>query len=278
MSRWSFIQKHFIPEEKAAVSVFDLAVQRGYGVFDFFRLLDNQPLYLEEHLDRFFNSASYMRLEVGYTKKELAEVINELVQRNQLPDSGIRLTLTGGSSPDGMRITAPALIITQTVFSAPSNESITDGIRLMTFEHQRQLPHVKTIDYIMPIWLQPLIELHRVDDVLYCHNGAVTECPRSNFFIVTNDNKVVTAGDHILKGITRAKVIALAKQHFEVEERTLLIREVLEAKEAFITSTTKRILPVRSIDKKEFPLNNDAVSLRLLQSLEAHSHRHNHIP
>jgi D-alanine transaminase/branched-chain amino acid aminotransferase len=182
-----------------------------------------------------------MRLEVGYTKKELVGVINELIQRNQLPGSGIRLTLTGGSSPDGMRITAPALIITQTVFSAPSNESITGGIRLMTFEHQRQLPHVKTIDYIMPIWLQPLINQHRVDDVLYCHNGAVTECPRSNFFIVTNDNKVVTAEDHILKGITRAKVIALAKQHFEVEERTLLIREVLEAKEAFITSTTKKV-------------------------------------
>jgi D-alanine transaminase/branched-chain amino acid aminotransferase len=99
----------------------------------------------------------------------------------------------------------------------------------------------------MAIWLQPLIKEKGADDVLYQVNGLVSECPRSNFFIVTADDTVVTATQP-LKGIIRMKTLEIARRQFKVEERELTLEEAYGAKEAFITSTTKHILPVVQLD------------------------------
>ncbi|MFL5788639.1 MAG: aminotransferase class IV, partial [Flavisolibacter sp.] len=104
----------------------------------------------------------------------------------------------------------------------------------------------------MAIWLQPLIKKNNADDVLYQNNDIVSECPRSNFFIVTKDNVIVTPGKNILKGISRMKLIEIAGEYFEVHERDVTTKDIMEAKEAFISSTTKLILPVNRIDEKVF--------------------------
>jgi D-alanine transaminase/branched-chain amino acid aminotransferase len=122
------------------------------------------------------------------------------------------------------------------------------SIALMTYAHQRQLPDVKTIDYLMAIWLQPLLREKGADDVLYHHNGVIAECPRANFFLVTAEGTLVTPAANVLKGITRMKVLEVARGQFATEERDVLLDEVRTAKEAFITSTTKHVLPVTLID------------------------------
>jgi len=100
----------------------------------------------------------------------------------------------------------------------------------------------------MAIWLQPFIREHGADDVLYHRDGMVLECPRSNFFIVTNDDIVVTPGRNVLQGIIRMKVLELARKQFLTEERDITLEEIRTAKEAFVTSTTKNILPVMQLD------------------------------
>ena len=122
------------------------------------------------------------------------------------------------------------------------------GINLLSFDHQRQLPKVKTIDYLMPIWLQPLLGKHNADDFLYHQDGVLTECPRANIFIVTEDDKLITPHQNILEGITRKKVLEIAQGKYEIEERKVMLSEALTAKEAFITCTTKDILPIQTID------------------------------
>ena len=97
-------------------------------------------------------------------------------------------------------------------------------------------------------WLQPFIKGKEADDVLYHQQGSITECPRSNFFIVTKDDKIVTPSENILKGIIRMKTLQLANTKYTVEERPVSLQEAYTAKEAFITSTTKHILPVLKID------------------------------
>jgi D-alanine transaminase/branched-chain amino acid aminotransferase len=87
------------------------------------------------------------------------------------------------------------------------------------------------------------------DDILYHHNGEVTECPRSNFFIITKDNVLVTAEKNMLKGVTRKNILAVCKSNgITVEVRDLHLSEISTAKEAFITSSTKRIIPVHQVD------------------------------
>ena len=242
-----YINDSFVPASQATLQVSDLAIQRGYGIFDFFKTLGHRPVFLDEHLDRFYHSAAQMRLEPGKDRQQLKAVIAELLQKNNIPDAGIKITLTGGYSPDGYSITRPNMIITQLPLTLPDPAAFQKGLRLMSYPHQRQMPQVKSLDYLLAIWLQPLIKEKGADDVLYQFNDLVSECPRSNFFIVTEDDRVVTSTQP-LKGIIRMKTLEIARKKFKVEERELRIGETRDAKEAFITSTTKHILPVVRLD------------------------------
>lgn len=262
MSKWTFLNDQFIAEEKAALHVQDLSIQRGYGVFDFFKVQHSVPVFLEEHLSRFYFSAERMRLNCSYTSDELKSIIFELLKKNEVVNTGVRITLTGGYSDDGYRLSKPNLIISVRSYSSPTNKQFEKGIKLITYQHQRQLPEVKSIDYLMAIWLQAVIKQNKADDVLYHQNGIISECPRSNFFIVTKDDTIVTASKNILKGVMRNKLMEIAKTGFDVEERDVTIKEIKSAKEAFITSTTKTILPVRQIDGHIFSAENK-VSMQL---------------
>ncbi len=266
MSNWTFLNDQFVPEEKAFLHFRDLSIQRGYGVFDFFKVLNSTPVFLEDHLNRFYFSAEQIRLNIEYAKDELKKIIFELLQKNNADDTGMRITLTGGYSADGYQLSKPNLIVSQHSFSTPAKEQFEKGIKLVSYEHQRQLPHVKSIDYLMAIWLQPFIKQNKADDVLYHQNGIVSECPRSNFFLITNDNKIVTPSKNILKGVMRTKLIETAKINFEIEERKITIKEIKTAREAFITSTTKIILPVSQVDEHIFSKHNP-VTTQLYHSL-----------
>ena len=261
MSDWAFINNRFIKEEDTKLHFRDLSIQRGYGVFDFFRVVSSVPVFLEEHLDRFYFSAEQMRLVVGHRKEDLKKIIDGLIKKNAATDTGIRMTLTGGYSKDGYQLSNPNLIIALQPFSSPSSEQFKKGIKLVMFQHQRQLPQVKSIDYLMAIWLQPFVKQNNADDVLYHQNGIVTECPRSNFFIVTKDETLVTPSENILNGVMRSKIIEVAKTKFKVEEREVSTDEIKKAKESFITSTTKTILPVNQIDDYVFPPNRRLTSV-----------------
>ncbi|MGN6165367.1 MAG: aminotransferase class IV [Flavisolibacter sp.] len=266
MQKWVFINDDFIAEEKACIHFRDLAIQRGYGVFDYLRLKDNTPVFLNDHLERFFHSAQQMHLPVGKTEAELKNILADLIAKNSLPDSGIRLTLTGGYSADGYQIAEPNLIISQQKFQALTTPQFEHGIRLITYKHQRQLPSVKTIDYVMPIWLQPYIKKNGADDVLYFNDNMVTECPRSNFFLVTNEDKIITSKDNILHGITRKKLLEIAAKEFEIAEGNITPGALTTGKEAFITSTTKSILPVTSVNGNKMGNGTaGAVTKKLLQ-------------
>ena len=267
MNRWAFLNNEFIREDEARLHFSDLAIQRGYGVFDFFKVVNYIPVFLSDHLERFYFSAHHMRLPVPFTSNELKDIIYRLIQKNDIADCGIRITLTGGYSPDGFQSAAPNFILSKHTFQPPGKEQIEKGIKLIIYPHQRQLPHVKTIDYLMAIWLQPIIEAKGADDVLYHQNGIITECPRSNFFLVTKDEKIVTPSENILKGITRKKILETAGNHFKIEERSLTKDEIKTAKEAFITSTTKMILPVSQIDNHIFERQARSITTQLINIL-----------
>lgn len=244
---YTFLNDTFLPAADAALNVGDLSIQRGYGIFDFLKTVGDIPIFLHDHLDRFYHSADRMRLTIGKTRDELKAIIAELQRLNRLPDSGIRITLTGGISTDSITPGRPNLIITQHPM-APPGKALPPPVRLVSYPHQRQLPDVKTIDYLMAIHLQPYVRDRQAFDVLYHHNGIITECPRCNFFLVTADGTLVTPATNMLKGITRKKVLGLARDLVPTSERDLHLDEVRTAREAFITSTSRHLVPISHID------------------------------
>jgi D-alanine transaminase/branched-chain amino acid aminotransferase len=243
-----FVNDGLVPASQASLLVSDLAIQRGYGIFDFLKALDHTLVFPDEHLDRFFHSAHQLRLPLSGTKEDIRERIDVLMEKNNITDSGIKLILTGGYSQDGYSLSQPNLVIIQSPLQPPAFDAFEKGIQLVTYPHVRQMPEVKSIDYLMAVWLQPYIREQGADDVLYHLEGVISECPRSNFFIVTEEDTVVTPSENILKGVIRGKVLQLAGRAFKVEERPVSLDELRNAREAFITSTTKHILPVTAID------------------------------
>ena len=254
MSIFCFANNRIQVIETAGVPVTDLLVQRGYGIFDFLRVAGNKPLFIEDHLDRFFHSAEKMRLNISQTREDIKNIVTELIQKNQLSYSGIRMIIAGGDAPDGYTIEHPHLIIIQAPLGEPTLQLPETGIKLATYAYQRQIPDVKTTDYLMAVWLQPWMKQQGADDILYYYDGKISECPRSNFFLVTKDNVLVTAKQNMLNGITRKNIIKVCTENsISFEIRDVNINEIKDAKEAFITSSTKRIIPVYQID--DIPLN-----------------------
>jgi branched-chain amino acid aminotransferase len=248
VSRTAFINGDFIDEKDTCLHISDLAIQRGYGVFDYCRTNNHIPVHLNDHIDRFIQSATIMHLPLPVSREELISIVHQLLQKNQIAQSGIRLLLTGGYSPDSYELIKPNLIILQHPLVLRTEGIFQTGIKVITHEYVREFPCAKTINYSMGIWLQQKIKESNAADVLYHQQGEVSEFPRSNFFIVTKDEVVVTPQKNILPGITRKKILQLVSKKFRVEERTITLNDIRSAKEAFMTSTTKRILPIVQVD------------------------------
>ncbi|MFC6999933.1 aminotransferase class IV [Rufibacter roseus] len=268
LNPYAYLQNEIIPLKSAYLHVSDLAIQRGYGVFDFFKIQNSTPLFLQDYLTRFYSSALMMGLEVPLSEREITEVILELIQRNEMPESGMKMILTGGYSANGYDPAEPNLIITQHSLPMPTEQQVNNGIKIITAEYIRELARAKTINYSMGIRLIQQVKSKGADDVLYHQNGVVTEFPRSNFFIVKQDNTVATPAQEVLMGITRKNVLELAAKRYNVEEAEVTLQDIANAKEAFMTSTTKRVLSIVEIDGR--PIGNGKVgevSKTLLQDL-----------
>jgi D-alanine transaminase/branched-chain amino acid aminotransferase len=238
--------------DQAHVHITDLALLRAYGIFDFFRLVDLKPLFFRDHIERFYASADRLRLKCPVGRKHLRNLILELIEANQIKNSGIRLVLTGGESPNGYAIGNPTLFALNEPINPLPEKHFTKGIKLISHEYLRDIPDVKTINYLMGIYMMPEVQEKGATDLLYHWNGKISELTRSNFFIVDQHDKIITPGEGILKGINRKHVLELAKKHFEVEERDLFMEELKNAKEAFITGTTKKVMPVVQVDDLVF--------------------------
>jgi branched-chain amino acid aminotransferase len=265
MFQWTFLNDDFVPASDAVVPITDLSILRGYAVFDFLRFHHLTPLHLNEHVERLISSAGALGLEPGRSAGEIKELVVELIRKNNVEHGGIRITVTGGSSEDGYIPAKPLLIISQHHFNDVSDEQFKKGISLISHEYQRQLPHIKAIDYLMGIQMLPEIKKQKADDVLYHKSGIVSECPRANIFMVTSDQRICTPSAGILNGITRKKLMDLASSEYSIEQRNISLEELYTAEEIFITSTTKVILPVNAVDGKAAGNNGFPVCTHLLK-------------
>ncbi len=245
-----FLNNSFLNNEQALLHVSDLVMQRGYAAFDFFRTVNGVPLFMQDHLERFYASAAALHLPVAQKKEEMTAIVHELIERSSLKEAGIRLMLTGGYSADSYHPADPNLLITCNPVKIMSAAEMTKGVSIITYEHQRELPQIKSTNYLMAVWLLPLLKQKNADDVLYYINDSVTEFPRSNVFMITKDGALVTPAQNILNGITRKKILLLANEIMPVEERNITVDELASAGELFLTSTTKKIMPVVKLNGK----------------------------
>ena len=187
-----------------------------------------------------------MHLKPPLPDTKITEVAEHLIQESDLNNPAIRILLTGGYSSAPFFQQPNFIIIAEELPTYPA-AAYSFGAKLITVKYQRELPHIKSINYLNAVRLEPLKREKKAFDILYYSENGVTECPRSNFFAFQGDT-LVTASSHVLSGITREIILKLAAAHFQIEERKIEPSELSLIDEAFVTSTSKRVIPVTTID------------------------------
>lgn len=230
----------------------DVGVLRGYGVFDFFRTYNGLFFLIDKHLDRFFRSAKKLNIDIPFEKEEIKEIAKNLKKKSGLQECSIRVVATGGRrsghksyKPKNATFFALCQKITK-----PKKKHYQSGVKLVTLNHQRILPEAKHNNYLLPIAKKKELKKENGFDFLYVSKGQILESVTSNFFLI-KEGKIITPEDGVLKGATRGFLIEAVKDKFQVEKRDVSLKEVKSASEAFITSTSKEVLPVVKIDNIE---------------------------
>jgi branched-subunit amino acid aminotransferase/4-amino-4-deoxychorismate lyase len=265
MKPFCFANQEIIPSAQATLHPLDIGLIRGYAIFDFFRTEDYQPFFLKEYLTRFISSAEKTGLSLDYSLEELKGIIFSLIEKNNLEQGGVRMILSGGVSDNHFSPTKGSFFIFCEDLQMPSEDKYRNGVKLLSEEYVRPMASIKTSNYTLPVWLSRAWKEKGAEDVIYHHKGKVSESSRSNIFMVKGGD-ISTPLSDILLGITRKNVMALAGN---VKERDIMFSEILQADEVFMTSTTKRILPVTQIDHTPIGTGKPGkVTLHLIQQFK----------
>ncbi len=246
---WWYINGQWVHPDEATISINDMAILRGYSVFESLRTYNHRPFHLDEHLQRLYRSAILIEMEIPWSSKQIASVVREVIARNTYQHAAIRLLVTGGESEDGILPSGkPLLAVLITPLGERDMERFAKGCKLITTKLQRISPEAKTANYIAAVRaLKEAVRRDAADALFVNERDHVLEATRSNFFIFRGDT-LITPRRGILIGVTRNVVLELARNLFAVEERPILLEELALADEAFITSSSKEITPVVQID------------------------------
>jgi branched-chain amino acid aminotransferase len=246
-----YVNGRYTPAQDAMISATDLAVMRGYGIFESLRTYGSRPFRLDEHLERLEKSAEAVGLHLSWTRTFLSEVVHETLSRNGYPESRMRIVVTGGESENYFTPAGkPGLIVMASPLNPFPQSYYQKGIKVATAEVERYLPLAKTIDYIPGVMM--LKDAQSMDpdifEVLFINrHGHVTEGITSNVFAFFDDI-LATPEKGILLGVTRQVVLELAEPYFTVDPRDIQVNELRHATEIFITASVKEIMPVRALD------------------------------
>lgn len=247
-----YIDGTFVSAAEAVLPVSDLAVLRGYGVFDFMRTYGGRPFHLKAHVKRLRNSAHLIGLSCPWSLQEIRDIVEETLRRNDYSESNIRLLITGGDSDDSITPgTQPRLLVMISEVNTYPVHWYKAGVKIITKDITRFIPGAKSIDYIRAILaLDDAKAQHAVESLYVDSHDNVLEGTTSNVFVVSDGN-VVTPAENILPGITRDVVLEITASSFEIAVRSVTKKELQRADEVFLTSSNKEILPVIQVDDQQ---------------------------
>ena len=230
------------------VHVSDLGLQRAYGVFDFMKEVKGEIPWLDDYLGRFFRSLELSDIQIDPNYDELKSLVLDLIARNGFYYSGIKLLATGGFSEDGYSVPDKANLFILNMKGKPVDRTVyKTGVNLILDEFIRPNPEVKSIQYYNSAkWHRKMKEYDAID-VLYHSDGLISETSRANFYIVKGD-QILTAIDGVLPGVTRKNFLATFANKHDIQLIDLPYEELYKADEAFITSTTKGVVPVVKVE------------------------------
>ena len=256
-----YINGKLVDEQDAKISVYDHGLLYGDGVFEGIRSYAGTVFRLREHLDRLWNSAKAIRLQIPIGKTEMGKAIEDTLAANGIEDGYVRAVVTRGRGDLGLDpdlCKRPQVIIIAAHIELYPEEMYEKGLEIITASTVRNHPaalnpQIKSLNYLNNILAK--IEGKQagcVEALMLNHKGEVAECTADNIFLV-RDGVVLTppSSAGALEGVTRGAVIELARQAgIEVREVALTKHDVYIADECFLTGTGAEVVPVVKVDSR----------------------------
>jgi branched-chain amino acid aminotransferase len=254
-----YLDGKFVPEADAKVSVFDHGLLYGDGIFEGIRFYNGRVFRLEEHLERLWDSARSICLEIPIGRGEMTEALLETIRQNGLREGYIRLIVTRGVGNLGLnpaQCKRPSIIIIATTIALYSKEVCETGLTVVTCATRRTSPAalnpaVKSLNYLNNVMARIEANLAGADEALMLNEaGNVAECTADNVFIIKRGNiftPPIAAG--ALRGITRSVVFDIAAElGLKITETDITRHDVFVADECFLTGTAAEVIPVVKAD------------------------------
>jgi branched-chain amino acid aminotransferase len=256
-----YINGKYYDKPDAKISVYDHGLLYGDGVFEGIRVYEGKVFRLREHIERLYESARAIKLDIPMTREHMAEAVIQTVNINEKRNGYIRLVVTRGAGTLGLdprKTSDPQIIIIVDDISMYPPELYEHGMEIVTVStirnHPNALnPRIKSLNYLNNI-LAKLegIQSGCLEALMLNHIGEVSECTGDNVFIVKRGIlKTPTTDAGILEGVTRDAVIELAKSaNIPVQETSLTRHDIYAADECFLTGTAAEVIPIVKVDTR----------------------------
>ena len=255
-----YVNGQFVPRHQAVVSVFDAGYVCGDGVWEGVRLVDGRIVSFDAHIDRMYEGAKSIALDIGMTRAQMKQVVVDTFLRNGMRDGAhARLMVTRGvkktPNQDPRFIIGGATVVCVAEHKVVTPEAKRNGLKLFTSTLRCSGPDVFDLrlnSHSRLNLIQALIQAIQAgaDEALMLDpNGFVSSCNSTNFFAVRHGALWTSSGRYCFNGITRATVVRLAREAgIPVHEGDFTLAEVYAADEAFVTGTLAGLTPVSSVD------------------------------
>jgi len=256
-----YINGEFVPESEAKISIFDHGFLYGDGVFEGIRAYNGRVFKLKEHIDRLYDSAKAISLEIPISKQEFVEIILETLRKNKLRVAYMRPIVTRGIGDLGLdprKCKDPTIIVITKPWGKLYGDLYEKGLTAVTVTVRRVSfdalpPNIKSLNYLNNILAKIEANAKGGDEAIFLdRNGYISEGSGDNIFIVKNGTVYTPPAINNLKGITREAVIGLiSKLGIPFRETNLGLYDLYTADEVFVTGTAAEIAPIVVIDGRK---------------------------
>ena len=270
-----------VPREQAMVSVFDHGLLYGDGVFEGIRVYNRRIFRLEQHLDRLYDSAKAIALEIPLDRAAMTEALRATIKANKKEDGYIRLVVTRGAGDLGLdprKCPTPSVVIIVTDIQVYPAELYARGVKVITsatrqVSHDAFDPRVKSLNYLKNVLAK--IDATRAgaqEAILLNAEGFVGECTADNLFTVKHGALLTPSPqDGALEGITRGAILELAGEaRIPAREQRLTRFDVYTADECFLSGTGAEVMPIAEVDGRRIgTVTPGPITKRLLDAFHA---------
>ncbi|HDK7174875.1 TPA: aminotransferase class IV [Clostridium botulinum] len=253
-----FIENEKIKERGSFEESF---LKEGKSLYEVIRIIDGAPLFLKSHLERFYNSAKLEGLNLWLDEEEIKENINRLIEINKVSIGNIKLVFNFNKGRNNN------FLCYFLKHNYPEGIEYKKGVKTILYHGERENPNAKVINMdFRKIVGEKIKEEKAYEAILVDRNGYITEGSKSNIFMI-KDGKVITAPiEKVLPGITRQNIMDVCKNlNLKVEEEKVHYKDIDKLEGLFISGTSPKVLPIKSVDEIEFKSSENKLILSIME-------------